>query len=236
MIVIGICDGDTAVRVMLSDYIHRYREETGELIQVLSYDSGEKLLRHYPLDMDLIFLEIPFTRMNGIEIAKHIRNIDSHVTIIFLTTVLSYVLEAYEVRANNYLIKPLQYMRFLKEVEETRARNHTTRFFLEHNTSGIFKIYIKSIKYIETEEHNTRIHTDQHSILSHKRMKEHEQYLLEPSFIRCHTSFIVNLLYFERLEPSLIILNSGMQIPVSRNRRSKVIERIKALYDKEVIQ
>jgi len=76
MILIGICDGDTAVRVMLSDFIKRYKVETGLNVQVLSYDNGEKLLRHYPFEMDLIFLEIPFTKMNGIEIARRIREVD----------------------------------------------------------------------------------------------------------------------------------------------------------------
>lgn len=231
MLVIGICDGDTAVRVMLSDFINRYREETSLSMQVLSYDSGEKLLRHYPLEMDLIFLEIPFTKMNGIEIAWRIRNVDSNVSIVFLTTVLNYVLEAYEVRADNYLIKPLQYVRFLREVEQARTRKGRNRFFLETNSSGLYKIYAKSILYIETEEHNTRIHTETGSILSYRRMKEHDRFLFEPYFIRCHTSFIVNLLFFEKLELNTLILTSGILIPISRGRRSMVLERIQSIYE-----
>lgn len=234
VLVIGICDGDTAVRVMLSNFIKRYREETGLGVQVLSYDSGEKLLRHYPFEMDLIFLEIPFTKMNGIEIAKRIRAVDPKVGIIFLTTVLNHVLEAYEVRADNYLIKPLRYARFLKEVEQARTRQGQNRFFMETNANGIYKIYTKSIRYIETENHNTRIHTETDSILSYKRMKEHEQTLFEPYFIRCHTGYVVNLLFFEKLESSDIILASKERIPVSRQRRSDVLQRIKVLYGGEV--
>jgi len=40
MLLIGICDGDTAVRVMLSGFIERYKNETGLNVQVLSYDNG----------------------------------------------------------------------------------------------------------------------------------------------------------------------------------------------------
>lgn len=230
MILIGICDGDTAVRVMLSDFIKRYRDETGLNMQVLSYDNGEKLLRHYPFEMDLIFLEIPLTKMNGIEIARRIRSIDSQVGIVFLTTVLNHVLEAYEVRASNYLIKPLRYSRFLQEVEQARARRGQNRFFIETNDYGMYKIYTKSICYIETEERNTKIHTETDLIVSYKRMKEHEQTLFEPYFIRCHTGFIVNLLHFEKLEQNDIILLSGMRIPISRNRKKEVVKRINSLY------
>jgi DNA-binding LytR/AlgR family response regulator len=236
MLVIGICDGDPAVRVMLSNYIKRYREETGLSVQVLSYDSGEKLIRHYPFEMDLIFLEIPFKKMNGIEIARRIRKEDPKVGIVFLTTLLNHVLEAYEVHADNYLIKPLRYAGFLKEVEQARARRGQNRFFIEKNTNGIYKIYTKSICYIETEEHNTRIHTETDSISSYKRMKDHEQGLFEPYFVRCHTGFIVNLLFFEKLEQNHIVLNTGVCIPVSRQRRLKVLEQIKALYTEEAGQ
>lgn len=238
MLVIGICDGDTVVRVMLSEFIKRYKQETGISVQVLAYDSGEKLLQHYPFEMDLIFLEIPFARMNGIEIAKRIREEDKKVGIVFLTSVLNHVLEAYEVHADNYLIKPLKYTRFLKEVESAQARRGQNRFFIENNANGIYKIYTKSICFIETEEHNTRIHTETDSILSYKRMKEHEQILYEPYFIRCHTSYLVNLLFFQSWTANELVLASYTQkapirIPVSRHRRSAVVEKIKELYHEE---
>ncbi len=233
MLVIGICDGDTAVRAMLSSFICRYREETGLNVQVLSYDSGEKLLRHYPLEMDLIFLEIPFTHMNGIEIARRIRTVDASVGIVFLTTVLNHVLEAYDVRANNYLIKPLRYARFLQEVEDARQRHGQNRFFLETTASGVYKIYVRSIRWVETEGRNTRIHTETDSILSHHTMKEHHQTLFEPTFVRCHTGYLVNLLYMDRLAGNELVLLGGGTIPVSRQRRADVLERIRTLYDRQ---
>lgn len=234
MLVIGICDGDTAVRIMLADFIRKYKTETGLNLQVLSYDNGEKLLRHYPFEMDLIFLEVSFSKMNGIEIAKRIRQVDAHVGIVFLTTVLNHVLEAYEVRADNYLIKPLRYARFLKEVEQARARGGQHRFFIETNANGIYKIYTKSICYIETEEQNTRIHTETDCILSYKRMKEHEQALFERYFIRCHTGYIVNLLFFMKMEKNDLILLTGERIPVSRQRRARVLAQIQQLQFDEV--
>jgi len=230
MLLIGICDGDTTIRIMLGDFIRRYRNETGLTVQVLTYDTGEKLLRHYPFEMDLIFLEIPFTKMSGIEVARKIREIDSNVSIVFLTTVLNHVLEAYDVRASNYLIKPLKYARFLKEVEAARAKRGQNRFFIETNDDGIYKIYTKSIYYIETEGRNTRIHTETDKILSYKTMKAHQESLFEPYYIRCHAGFIVNLLFFDKLEQTELILTTGMRIPVSRQRKREVIKKIQALY------
>ena len=49
MIVIGICDGEQTVRSLLASYVERFREETGEEIQLLAYSTGEKLLKNYIL-------------------------------------------------------------------------------------------------------------------------------------------------------------------------------------------
>ena len=230
MLLIGICDGDTAVRILLGDFIKRYREETGLTVQILAYDNGENLLHHYALDMDLIFLEIPLIGMSGIETAKKIRKLDANVGIVFLTSVMAHVFEAYDLRANNYLMKPLKYSRFLKEVEQARERRGQNRFFIEINDNGVYKIYTKTIRYIETEGQNTRIHTGLDKIISYKRMKTHDETLFEPYFVRCHTGFIVNLLYFEKFEQNDLILTTGEKIPVSRPRKKEVIGRIKDIF------
>ncbi|MCL2372611.1 MAG: LytTR family DNA-binding domain-containing protein [Defluviitaleaceae bacterium] len=226
MLFIGICDSDTAVRAAIGDFARRYKEEIGINVQILAYNSGEKLLRHYLFELDLVFLEIPFAKMTGIEIARQIRAVDQNVAIVFLTSVLSHVFEAYDVRANNYLLKPLKYTRFLKEVEAARAKRGQNRFFIESNDSGMYKIYTKTLRYIETDGRNTKIYTENEGIISYKPMKTHQQTLYEPHFIRCHTGFIVNLLFFEKMEGNDIILTTGERIPVSRQRKKEVITQI----------
>ena len=232
MIIIGICDGDTNVRATLSEFVSRYHDETELNIQVLSYDSGEKLLQHYPFEMDLIFLEIPFRKMNGIEIARRVRQTDPKVGVVFLTTVRNRVLEAYSVRADDYILKPLRYARFVEEVERVRAKSSENRFFIEAGTNGIYKIYTKSIRYIETDGRHTRIYTEQETILSTKRMKDFEQLFFEPYFVRCHTGFIVNLLYFNHLNQNELYLNPNICIPVSRGKRTLLLEGIHKLYER----
>jgi len=232
MIVIGICDGEQTVRSLLSGYVEQYHAETGMEIRLLSYNTGEKLLQNYILEMDLIFLEIPFRNINGLKIAERIKSKDSRVRIVFLTTVLTYVLEAYETGASNYLLKPLSYAKFCQELSRVREEksNFESIFFLEENRKGLYKIYLHQILYIETNGKKTLIHTRQEDILSNKQMKQHEQFLPEASFVRCHVGYIVNLRYFHKLEGNSLKLTDGSEIPVSRNRRRQVLSQIKRLY------
>ena len=232
MIVIGICDGEQTVRSQLAGYVERYHSETGAEIRLLSYNTGEKLLQNYILEMDLIFLEIPFRNINGLRIAEHIKKLDPQVRIVFLTTVLTYVLEAYEAGASNYLLKPLSYARFCREL--SRIREERSSFealsFLEENRKGLYKIYLHQILYIETRDKKTLIHTGQEDIPSNKQMKHHEQLLAGTSLVRCHAGYIVNLRYFQKLEGNSLILTDGSEIPVSRNRKQQVLAQIKCLY------
>lgn len=236
MIVVGICDGEQAVRSLLASYVDRYRAETGKEIQLLAYSTGEKLLKNYLLDMDLIFLEIPLRKMSGLKIAEHIKQYDKQVRIVFLTTVLSYVLEAYEVGASNYILKPLGYEKFRKEMdralEEKQVSDHN--YLLEQSRQGVYKIYFQDVQYIETSGKNTLIHTQKEEVTSTRQMKQFEQLFGENSFVRCHAGYIVNLRYFQKMEASTLILADGTQIPVSRNRRAQVLSRIQMLYGEKL--
>jgi two-component system, LytTR family, response regulator LytT len=232
MIIIGVCDAEPSVRIHLTEYINRYKIETGCNIQILAYNSGEALLKNYTLEMDIIFLEVSFTKLNGIEIARRIRLVDKNVKIIFLTSLLNHVLEAYEVNASNYLIKPLNYNRFVNEINKiiTQKETFQNKFFIEKNENGLYKVYIKTIKYIETYNRKTMIHTEDDDILSYKQMKEHEAMLQESIFVRCHTGFIVNLNFFSKLDGNEFILMTGERIPVSRQRKTYVMEQIQKYY------
>lgn len=232
MIVIGICDGEQTVRSLLASYVERFRTETGEEIQLLAYSTGEKLLKNYMLNLDLIFLEIPLLQVNGLKIAEHIKKQDTQVRIVFLTTMLSHVLEAYEVGASNYILKPLSYTKFCKELsrvqEELKGKEGIS--FLEQNKNGLYKIYYRDVRYIETNGKNTLIHAEKKEIPSNRQMKQYEQLFAGTSLVRCHAGFIVNLRYFQKLEGTLLVLTDGTQIPVSRSRRSQVLSQIQFFY------
>lgn len=232
MIVIGICDGEQTIRSLLASYVERFRSETGTEIQLLSYSTGEKLLKNYMLDLDLIFLEIPLRKISGLKIAEYIKQHDTQVRIVFLTAVLTYVLEAYEVGASNYILKPLSYAKFCKELSQvqTKKNGKEALSFLEQNKNGLYKIYLHEVRYIETNGKNTLIHTEKEDIPSNRQMKQYEQLFAGTSLVRCHAGFIVNLRYFQKLEGSMIVLMEGTQIPVSRNRRQQVILQIQRLY------
>ena len=177
-------------------------------------------------------MEIPLRKVSGLKIAEHIKQYDKQVRIVFLTTVLSYVLEAYDVGASNYLLKPLSYEKFCKELNRVLEQklNKEGCHFLEQNKQGLYKIYFHDVRYIETSGKSTLIHTQNNDIPSNRQMKQFEQLFVDTPLIRCHAGYIVNLRYFQKLEDSTLILTDGTHIPVSRNRRALVLSQIQHFY------
>lgn len=235
MIIIGICDGEQTIRSLLASYVERYRLQFDVEIQLLAYSTGEKLLKNYMLDLDLIFLEIPLWKVNGLKIAEYIKQQDSQVRIVFLTTVLSYVLEAFEVGASNYLLKHLSYNKFCLELDKVIEEKKSTqkKAFLIQNKQGLYKVYFNEIHFIETCGKNTLIHTRNEDILNNKQMKWYEQLFQGTSLVRCHAGYIVNLHYFQRIEAGMIVLIDGTKIPVSRSQKQKILTNIERLFGEE---
>lgn len=235
MIIIGICDGEQTIRSLLASYVERYRLQFEEEIQLLAYSTGEKLLKNYMLDLDLIFLEIPLWKVNGLKIAEHLKQQDPQVRVVFLTTVLSYVLEAFEVGASNYLLKPLSYSKFCLELNKVieAKRDVQKRSLLVQSGQGLCKVYFNNIHFIETCGKKTMIHTKNEEILCNKQMKWYEQVFAGTMLVRCHAGYIVNLYHFQKIDNDMIVLMNGTRIPLSRSQRQKVFSLIEGVFGKE---
>lgn len=225
------CDEHKDVLDQLITYSNKYNREYGksEKINIITFNNKEKFLYYYEdnKDIDIIFLDIEFSKGNGIQAASIIRKMDEQVPIIFLTEIIKYVLKGYEVNASNYLLKPLAYKTFEKEINKIIRKNRlaNNNYIIEKNIHSIYKLYLKDIVYIETYDRITLIHTTSTNIKSTKSMKSHEQ-SLSSDFFRCHEGIIVNMIYIIRIDGLKITLLTGQELPVSRRRRKELLEHL----------
>ena len=108
---IAICDDDRYIGSLIEKYIHEYALEQVVDLSVEVYEAGEEMLSHFHDEgvFDLIFLDIEFPKMNGVEIGNYIRNtLRNEVTqIVYISSMQTHAMELFEVRPMNFLIKPL---------------------------------------------------------------------------------------------------------------------------------
>lgn len=224
MLKIAICEDESSQRTKLKEYINKaLTENTNKEYEIIEYERGETILEDYPRGVDIIFLDIQMDNINGMDTARKIREFDENVEIIFITGVWEYVQEGYEVRAYRYLIKPVEFENFQKqlclcisEIEKNRKSYMIATYKGDTN-----KIAISSILYIETEGRNTIIHTINETYKSNVGINKLERELENKTFVRCHNSFLINLEHINKIDSSSVKLYN-YEVPVSRHKMKEL--------------
>ncbi len=228
MLHIAICDDEKDFVTHLTKLLKQYACEADEEIKVSAFYDGMELIDGYDTTIDLIFLDIQMKMVDGLRTAERIRQMDEKVGIIFLTTLTQCALEGYKYQAANYIIKPMKYVRLKAELEQWRKRSqrHDRPAIVVANDFGKYKIFLNTLQYVETFNRNLLLHTEQENIICYRSMKELEQELVAHGFVRCHTSYIVNLFFVKGVNKLEITLVTGETIPISQPRRKQFMEQL----------
>ena len=228
MLHIAICDDEESFVRELEEQLTRYAGECSQEIRVTVFYDGSELVNGYDPSIDLVFLDIQMNRMDGLAAAERIRQMDGEVGIIFLTTLTRYALEGYKYQATNYIIKPMKYARLKAEMDRWMQRRPAKESpsLVVVNDSGRYRVLLKELKYVETFKRNLLLHTEKENILCYRSMKEMERELAGSGFVRCHTSYIVNLFFVKGVKKLEIELLDGGYLPISQPKRKEFMEKL----------
>lgn len=219
MIKIAICEDKKEQQELLKIYINQIFESLYIKYKLEIFNSGEELLENYQNDTDVLLLDIQMGQINGMDTARKIRSIDDKVEIIFITSLIEYALEGYEVRAYRYLIKPVKYEN-LKEniincIKEIDIKN---KYIIVKQQGNQIKLDINEITYVEVQKETITIHTLNEVYKTNGTMSNIEKDIDCDRFFRCHKSFLVNLEHIKSIKQYTAILENSEEVPVSRYR------------------
>lgn len=228
MVKIGICDDEGICRQEVVEFISNICKRQDISYKIKEYQSGEEVLKETEFDADILFLDIYLGGINGIEVAKKIRENNEEVIIVFVTSALEFAKEGYKVKAFRYIIKPIneveleeEFQSCLKEWEKQEGNILTLK-----NNQGVYRLKTRDIFYIETYEKGTIIHTKHGDFPSNISLNTLEEKLKEDSFARVHRSYVVNIQYITALEKDIAIINDEERILVSRYKLKELKEKV----------
>jgi DNA-binding LytR/AlgR family response regulator len=193
----------------------------GEYVSVSCYDNGDGLLQaHRTTPFDIIFLDILMPLLNGMETARELRQSDKTVRLVFLTSSADFAVEAFTVKASNYLLKPVKPEKLYTCLEELdQELRASARKISIKGSHALHQIPVADIEYIESQ--NKRILfvlSGGETILSGEPLYAYEEKLtLEDGFFKCSRSFIVNIHRIDTFTAKEIRTRSGARIPISRS-------------------
>ena len=224
MVKFAVCDDDPDAAKKVSDKLYEYYPNECE---IWIYNDGRSLLEDIKREsFDAFFLDIVMPLIDGFEIAKQIRNNDSHVKIIFVT-------EKEEFAHLGYIYKAFRFVRKGKldqELSETakslcKSLSSTGEYLHFKNLTGEIVVNIKTIKYFKAEGHYMMLYGPFEERIF-DTMQELDGSLKKRGFIRIHKSYLVNYRYFYCIGSASVRLISGEELPMSRNRIQEVRKKV----------
>src|ERR1700742_4078148 len=181
-------------------------------------------------EIDLIFLDINLPKLKGFDFIQTLKN-PPHI--IITTAYHEYALQGYELNIVDYLLKPIEFSRFLKAVNKLKMLNslksYSSSVFIPQGSSYMFvntskkkvKLHFEDILYIESLKEYIKIYTSDKVIVTKYQLGQIEEHLPKGNFLRIHRSFIVSKEKIEAFTSSEIEVGNK-QLPIGRSYKELV--------------
>lgn len=193
--------------------------------QIRTFHSAFELLSSFDRNTyDLFILETSLQDMNGFELTKVLRKQQDFCVVIFVTASECHALEAYEVGAIQYLLKPLNQgklrdilIRLMKIFEPVKEK-----FIFLKTDDGMRKFDVDTIIFIETSGHFQNFYFNEEVVSC--RMTGHEaDHMMSgyEQFARVHQSYIVNMNRIRAVRDQMVLLDSKDEVLISKRRRAE---------------
>jgi DNA-binding LytR/AlgR family response regulator len=182
--------------------------------------------------IDLIFLDIHLPKLKGYDF---LRTLHHPPKVIITTAYREYALEGYDLNVVDYLLKPVEFSRFLTAVNKIKsgldreaapalasADNEESPYLLVNVNKKRMKVYLGDILFIESRKEYINIVTQQQAFLTKYPLGEIDQQLDKANFLRVHRSFIVSrkkISAFNAVEVDI----AGTAIPIGRSYKELVL-------------
>lgn len=242
-----IVDDEQDSRETLRSYLTKYCPQVtllGECANIMEARSA--ILKEQP---QLVFLDIEMPHGNAFDLLEQWGEINFEI--IFITAFSQYAVQAFNLSAAHYLLKPLDIEELEKAVsvveksllqkdklshanillENMAALHSQNRKLVLPLMEGFDVVKMSEILYCEAEDNFTRFYfTNGHKTLICRNLKFYEGALDPFGFFRIHRSYLINLDFVKRYikgKGGSVILENGKELLVSNNKKTELLERIK---------
>lgn len=225
-----IVEDDTMTRKIIEKFV----DQTEVLEAVGSCKNGVEAANFLAQQsVDLLLLDVEMPGLTGVELLQSLQNPPA---VIMITSKTNYAVNAFDLEVTDYIVKPLEYPRFLKGVnkiiqkhQKKQLSNGTAQQSLFVKVDGQYlNIPFVDILYIESKSDYITIHTPQKRFTVYATMKGVLEKLPDGDFERVHRSYIVPLRHIQSFEDNTLKV-AGKLVPVGVTYRDRLISRLNLL-------
>lgn len=184
-------------------------------------------------DVDLLFLDINMPGISGVEFLK---SLHTPPKVIFTTAYRNFAVDAFELDALDYLMKPISFERFLKSMNKffvsmqqqelpSAQQDQKKEYIILKADKKNHKIPLDNILYIESLDNYIKVYTKGSSIICYESLSAMVTELPESDFIRIHRSYIINLNKVDVFTASYVEIGN-MNFTIGRNYKEYAMKRL----------
>lgn len=228
MINIIICDDN---KLFLNDLAQAIERVADFEHRLFSFENPSELLINteeaFKSNMSFLITDIKMPDINGIELAKKLKDDYPLLQTIFITNYTDYVEKAFDVEPVHYIIKPINDEKLRMALNKaTEQLQKQTKNCLQINIKDKFiRIPYSEIKYIESVGRKAVVYCMDKNTTMPKKLDDLEK-LLPDCFLRVHKSYIININLVEQIKNYKITLFNGDVIPVAKSKYPQTKSRI----------
>jgi len=218
-----IVDDEPLARMVIKDYLSDIKdfEIIGECKSAI--EAGDFLNEH---PVDVLFLDVNMPKLTGIQLLK---NLSNPPLVIFTTAYAEFAVDAFELEAFDYLMKPIAFDRFIRTIQKTKKQlqQQSTPLNLASTLTikegkRIYKLEMDDIFLLQAYGDYVRLHTKEKVYITKDRLLKIKEELSD-IFLQVHRSYIINLNYLKYLEGNMVMVDKE-KVPVSGSYRETLLE------------
>lgn len=230
-----VVDDEQPARAELA-YLLQRDDRVGEVLIADSAAQALRMLREDPVDA--VFLDVAMPGLDGLELAAVLRQFREPPRVVFVTAHMEHAVEAFELAAVDYLLKPVREERLREAVRRALEAREPgdgdgadTDDTIPVELAGVTRFVQRSqVRYVEAHGDYARLHTASGSHLVRLPLTTLEQRWAPYGFLRIHRSVLVARNYIEQLrieDGRATVILDGVALPVSRRHTPQVREALR---------
>lgn len=224
---IAMVEDELEFSEQLQEYLEKYQQENHVKFKISVFHDGAEILEEYKPLYDIILLDIEMPKVNGMEAAEQIREMDNDVVLMFITNMASYAINGYEVGALDFVMKPINYYTFSMKMTRAlkRVKQKDQQEILLTLPDGVKKLEINQIQFIEVQNRMLHYYTMEDVYEVRGTMQSVEK-LMEPyPFVKCNHWYMVNLKHVSEVRKNIAIVGKH-ELEISRRNKTAFLKAL----------
>lgn len=224
MLLLAIVDDDPNDSSALSALVAEYFKKNNRAYMFRVFNTSMDFIRSTE-NYDIVFMDIRMDQLDGLEVARIMRKINTSSALIFVTHMAQLAIKGYEVDALDFIVKPADQfsINYVLDKAINRLESTSSTLIAIKTSDGIVSLSSNDITYVEVFDHNLVYHTTKGVYDVRGRLSDVLKKLDPKRFIMCNRSFVVNLRYVQSACNDYLTID-GTKISVSKSHRKEIMQ------------